>query len=223
MPKPVDADTQALLADGPALGFAPSEFLTRSSRTQRGRLLVAGALVIAERGYAGATVSDIVAAAGVSRTAFYQHFEGKEECLIEAYRASVTITLQRMAEAATEAAAHGWRAALAAGVRSVFDTIRDHPAIARATYVELAGAGSAGLAARREGNERFAAQIKGLADAVREIDPAMPTADARLIRLVISGLELQVAYAINDGELDALDALAEVALAALAAVFAARD
>lgn len=222
MPRPLEADTHALLADGPALGFSASEFLTRSSRTQRGRLLVACALVIAEKGYAGATVSDIVAAAGVSRTAFYQHFEGKDESLVEAYRASVTITLERMTEAATEVAGDGWQAALTAGVQSVFDTIRDHPAVARATYVELGGAGSAGLAARREGNERFAAQIVALADAVRRVDPEMPSADPRLIRLVISGLELQVAYAINDGGLEALDALVEVALDALAAVFTAR-
>src|SRR5947209_6095699 len=116
---PRETDTLSLLADGPALGLAPAEFLSRSSETQRGRLLVAGALVIAKKGYGRATVSDIVAAAGVSRTAFYEHFDGKDDCLVEAYRASVTITLERMAAAATAAAAEGWRAALAAGVRSV--------------------------------------------------------------------------------------------------------
>lgn len=218
----LETDTRALLADGPALGFAPAEFLSRSSETQRGRLLVAGALVIAEKGYGRATVSDIVAAAGVSRTAFYEHFDGKDDCLVEAYRASVTITLERMAAAATAAAADGWRAALAAGVRSVFELIRDHPAVARATYVELGGAGAAGLAARQEGNDRYATQIEALAAAVRELDPRMPTVDARLVRLVISGLELQIAYAINQDRLAELDALAEVALDALAAVFAAQ-
>ena len=218
---PREADTLWLLADGPALGFSPAEFLSRSSETQRGRLLVAGALVIADKGYAGATVSDIVAAAGVSRGAFYEHFGGKDDCLIEAYRASVTITLERMAAAAAEAAAAGWRAALAAGVNSVFETIRDHPAVARATYVELGGAGARGLAARREGNERFAAQIRSLADAVRNVDPDMPSADPRLIRLVISGLESQVAYAINDDQLEDVGSLAEVALGALSAIFAA--
>src|SRR5437588_11239704 len=101
---PRETDTLSLLADGPALGFSAAEFLNRSSDTQRGRLLVAGALVIAEKGYAGATVSDIVAAAGVSRTAFYEHFDGKEDCLLEAYRASATITLERMTAAATAAA-----------------------------------------------------------------------------------------------------------------------
>jgi hypothetical protein len=38
--------------------------------------------------------------------------------------------------------------------------------------------------------------------------------------LVISGLELQIAYAIDASRLDQLDALADVALAALAAIFA---
>jgi AcrR family transcriptional regulator len=209
----------SLLADGSAFGLSPAEFLTRSSGTQRGRLLVAGALVIAEKGYGGATVSDIVSAAGVSRTAFYEHFDGKEDCLIEAYRASATITLERMTEAATAAARAGWRAALAAGVNSVFETIREHPAIARATYVELGSAGGKALAARREGNERFAAEIESLAKRLRQIDPEMPSADARLIQLVISGLELQIAYTINEDRLDGLQSLAEVAIGALTAIF----
>jgi hypothetical protein len=102
----------------------------------------------------------------------------------------------------------------------VFELIRDHPAVARATYVELGGAGAAGLAARQEGNDRYAAQIEALAAAVREVDPRMPTADPRLVRLIISGLELQIAYAINQERLAELDALADVALDALAAVFA---
>jgi AcrR family transcriptional regulator len=208
-----------LLADGSALGVSPAEFLTRSSDTQRGRLLVAGALVIAEKGYSGATVSDIVSAAGVSRSAFYEHFDGKDDCLVEAYRASATITLERMTAAATAAAAGGWHAALAAGVNAVFETIRQHPAVARATYVEIGGAGATGLAARREGNERFAAQIESLTDRLRKVDPDMPSPDPGLIQLIISGLELQIAYAINENRLDDLNGLTEAAIDALMAVF----
>jgi AcrR family transcriptional regulator len=215
-----NASIDALFTDGRALGLSPGAILTRSAATQRGRLLVACALVVAEKGYAGATVSDVVSRAGVSRTAFYEHFAGKEECLLEAYRAAIAIALERMAQAAAQAASEGWRAALAAGVESFFATIREHPAIARATYVEFAAAGPRALDARREGNESFAMQIESLARSVRDLDPEMPEADPRLIRLLVSGMDLQLAYALNGDRPRELESLAEVAREALAAIFA---
>lgn len=191
-------DLATLIGNGEAFGLSPEDFLTRSSSTQRGRLLVAAALVVARQGYAGASVSDIVAAAGVSRSTFYDNFDGKDECLIAAYQTTVTTSLARMAEAAMAAAGNGWRAGLVAGVHSVFTEIRERPAIARATYVELGSAGAAVLAARREGNDRFAQHVRSLADAVRQVDPRMPDVSLGRIGLLISGLDLRIAYVLNE-------------------------
>ncbi len=52
----------------------------------RERLLRAAASVFAERGYDGARVADIAAAAGVSNGALYAHFESKAELLVQALR-----------------------------------------------------------------------------------------------------------------------------------------
>src|SRR5689334_4255912 len=52
---------------------------------QRVRILDATAIVVAERGYEAATVADIVRAAGVSRSTFYEQFASKEACFLEAY------------------------------------------------------------------------------------------------------------------------------------------
>jgi AcrR family transcriptional regulator len=212
-------DLHTLIANGVAFGMAPTDFLTRSAATQRGRLLVAASLVVAERGYAKASVRDIVTAAGVSRTTFYDNFDGKEDCLIAAYQATVTTSLSRMAEAATAAATDGWRAGLLAGVQLIFSDIRERPMIARATYIELVSAGPRVLACRREGNDRFAEHVAALATAVRQVDPRMPEVSLGRIQLLISGLDLRIAYALNEGGSDQLDEVEALAIESIDAMY----
>lgn len=212
-------DLSTLLANGIAFGLSPEDFLARSSATQRGRLLVAATLVVAERGYGKASVSDIVAAAGVSRSTFYENFEGKDDCLIAAYQATVTTSLARMAQTAMDAATDGWHAGLVAGVQRIFSDIRERPLVARATYVELVAAGPGVLSARRDGNDRFAEHVHALADAVRRVDARMPDVSLGRIQLLISGLDLRIAYALNAGELDQLDELADLAIEAIDAMY----
>jgi AcrR family transcriptional regulator len=55
------------------------------SESQRTRLMSSLTELMTERGYAAVTIGDLVGRAGVSRTSFYQHFAGKQECLFAAY------------------------------------------------------------------------------------------------------------------------------------------
>src|SRR5579875_365700 len=55
------------------------------AESQRTRLMSALTELITGRGYAEVTIGDLVGRAGVSRTSFYQHFTGKQECLFAAY------------------------------------------------------------------------------------------------------------------------------------------
>ena len=56
--------------------------------SQRTRLLEAVGRAVAERGYAAATIDDIVRGAGVSKKTFYEHFRDKEGCFVAAYEAA---------------------------------------------------------------------------------------------------------------------------------------
>ncbi len=49
---------------------------------QRWRIFRAMASVVSDKGYSNATVSDVVAKAGISRRTFYEHFLDKENCFI---------------------------------------------------------------------------------------------------------------------------------------------
>jgi AcrR family transcriptional regulator len=53
---------------------------------QHQRLLGAMAALCAERGYSHVVISDVVARAGVSKTAFYRFFETKDDCLFSAHK-----------------------------------------------------------------------------------------------------------------------------------------
>jgi AcrR family transcriptional regulator len=54
----------------------------RDSAETRRALLDASAKLIAERGYRGTTVNDVVAASGLSKGTFYWHFRSKEDLLL---------------------------------------------------------------------------------------------------------------------------------------------
>ncbi|MFE0022528.1 TetR/AcrR family transcriptional regulator [Amycolatopsis sp. NPDC059021] len=56
---------------------------------QRARMLRAAAEAMAERGYAGTTVADVIKRAGVSRETFYQQFTNKQACFIAALEAAI--------------------------------------------------------------------------------------------------------------------------------------
>ncbi len=63
------------------------------ARNQRERLFAALVAVVAEKGYEGTRVEDLLELSGVSRSAFYAHFRDKEECLLAALQAFVGPTV----------------------------------------------------------------------------------------------------------------------------------
>ena len=71
--------------------------------TQRDRLLDGIARTVAEKGCAGARISDICRAAGVTRPVFYEQFAGKDDAVLAAYRAGVRLVVQAMEQAYADA------------------------------------------------------------------------------------------------------------------------
>jgi AcrR family transcriptional regulator len=82
-----------------------------------GRLLAAAETVLAEQGYAGLRVDDVLDAAGLSTRAFYRHFRGKSELFLTLFDREMTRAQQRLrakvADAPTpEAKVEAWAAAM---------------------------------------------------------------------------------------------------------------
>lgn len=74
----------------------PREFVTQN---QRDRLAAGIIAVVAERGYHDATITQIAAAAGVSRRTFYRYFSSKEKCFLDTYRMISDFLFEAMATA----------------------------------------------------------------------------------------------------------------------------
>ncbi len=66
-----------------------------AERNQRERLFAAMVATVAEKGYEATTVADLVELSGVSRSAFYRHFEDKQECFLAAAEELVEPTLAK--------------------------------------------------------------------------------------------------------------------------------
>jgi AcrR family transcriptional regulator len=124
---------------------------------QRRRLLSAAAEVFSRRGFASASVDEIVSRARTSRTAFYRCFENKEECLTALHAATVERWAANLGRAVSEADSPAAR--VRAGIASlVFDFANGEEA-ARVVLVESVGATPALEEARIEARARFAKLI----------------------------------------------------------------
>jgi AcrR family transcriptional regulator len=98
-------------------------------KNQRSRITAAMISVVAEFGYQKATISEIVAAAGVSRRTFYGHFSTKEDCFFDTYEA---ITTHIRTEAKVSAARESeWPAQARARIASTLEIFSSNPDLAR--------------------------------------------------------------------------------------------
>lgn len=162
---------------------------TTRVESQRARVLDAIGVVVAERGYASATVADVVRAAGVSRSTFYEQFPSKEACFLEAYRAGVDGLDERVESAVRTAEGAGWRVQLRAGIRAYLDGLAARPALARMSLLEVHHAGPEALDARDEARRRFAARYAASYEQARADDPAIAQPHPDMLLVLAAGTE----------------------------------
>ena len=107
--------------------------------------------VVAERGYAAASVELVVARAGVSRRTFYRCFDGREAC----FEAIVDLGLERTIELVANAFERKatWQDGVRMALASLLTLFDSEPLLARVWLVESLGAG-AWLLQHREDNLR---------------------------------------------------------------------
>ncbi len=189
---------------GGAAALAPAD--------HRQRLLVAMAELLAEQGYAGVTVTDVVARARVSKRTFYQHFSDREECLLATYRVVAEGPLHMITQAAESVAGQGLslREAIAGLTGAYLAAMAEHPLLTRAMLTEPGSTGPAGRRARREVLCRFADQLVALAAGVGGRVGAGPLPLA-LAQALVGGINELVLAAVEsaDREEVAPEAIAE--------------
>src|SRR5947209_14808937 len=142
------------------------------ARLQRERLLRSVIACSAHNGYQSTTISDIVARAEVSRTAFYELFESKEDCFLEAYAQMAAAMREAVVSSGRDAAA--WREALALGIATYFQWFSERPEVAAAFLVELRAVGGRALEARADVIAQMTQRMRLLGERARREEPTLP-------------------------------------------------
>lgn len=153
-----------------------------AERNQRERLFAAMVATVAEKGYEATTVADLVELSGVSRSAFYRHFEDKQACFLAAVEAIVEPTLKRLG--ADESAPPGMERARQA-FESVLRAIVDQPAAAKMCVVEVYAAGPEGAALV----DRILESSTDVAAALLEQVPERQGMPRELVRAIVGGIQ----------------------------------
>jgi len=170
------------------------------ARNQRERLFGAIVALASENGYQAITVADVLALSGVSRSAFYDHFANKAECLTAAVSELIEPTLARLAAADLA----GDPRPASEVFEEFFAILRLQPAAASVFFVELHAAGDEGEALGDRGVEKLAATVEELSGGP---DGAWP-ADPVLVRALVAGLRKLIHTRLVRGEAAELERLA---------------
>jgi AcrR family transcriptional regulator len=192
-----------------------------SAADRRQRLLEATAEAVSLKGYPAATVADIVAAAGVTRGAFYSHFR----CKLDAFLAVLTQNLQESvaAVAAQFFVGERWPDRVWNGLEAFLRYSGEHWDAAHLGIVEIYAAGEAAI--RRAGENRSAFTLF-LADGYHQSSQAMkmpPLCSDAIAGAVEGMLRRQLLAGEGHRALELLPRCAYVALAPFIGSGAASD
>ena len=166
------------------------------------RAIRAFAVVVAEKGYAAATVDEVVARGAMSATTFYDNFAGKDDILMAAIDSAAAQTIAAALPPFERAA--DWPQGLRAAYGAVFNFLASRPALARLVLSEIYAAGPAAVERRVEAMRPFRALIK------RGLERA-PQTPRIAPELIAGGIATLCYRAIRDGGPESLPALAPLA------------
>ncbi|HEV7769794.1 MAG TPA: TetR/AcrR family transcriptional regulator [Solirubrobacterales bacterium] len=153
-----------------------------AERNQRERLFAAMVATVAEKGYEATTVADLVKLSGVSRSAFYRHFEDRQACFLAAIEAIVEPALKRLT--GEETAPAGPEQAQRA-FALLIELIVRQPAAAKMCVVEIYAAGPEGAALV----DRMMDSATELAQRLLEQVPERRGLPPDLVRAIVGGIQ----------------------------------
>jgi AcrR family transcriptional regulator len=189
--------------------------------SQRGRMLEAMAAAVAVKSYAATTVGDVVAAAGVSRKTFYEHFRDKEECFLAAYEAGVDTLLSAIVSAQPEGP--GWLALIHAQTRAYVGILAANPAFARTFLIDVFAAGPRALERHAEVHARFGAALRDLHLKTQRDFPDFPDVPSPVFTAAVGALNEIVSGYVREGRTAALPELEDTLVYIQVALFAGRS
>jgi len=154
----------------------------------RARIFEAIASVVSQRGYAAATIADVVKAAGVSRRTFYEHFDDKEDCFVEAYRTGCENGIAQIDAALRALDDPDWRTRLRVSLETYAALLTAEPHFARVLLIEVLGAGARALAMRERILAIYVDHYRRLHALAREEDAQLSEVPDDFLRGLVGGI-----------------------------------
>ncbi|HEY1592735.1 MAG TPA: TetR/AcrR family transcriptional regulator [Solirubrobacteraceae bacterium] len=173
--------------------------------SQRRRICRAMLEVVAEHGFQDATVGKVVAAARVSRNAFYEFFSDKTDCFLTASAELNDELLEAVLAARAEA---DWIVAVRRGTVAYLEWWRQHAAFARAYFTGYAELGARAVEQRHAAYEPFVAMFAELGRLAREQQPELGPLPPIVPRVLVFSITELVADEIRAGRSERIDDLA---------------
>lgn len=150
-------------------------------------------LSVGAKGYAKATVQEVLERSGISRDRFQRRFGGKEGCFAQAYEMAADRLCAEVLEAGREAAS--WRAGFRAALAMLLRTVAEQPLLAKTLLIEVRAARGQAWAKHQQLVERFAHAV----DSARHLPGARANATALTAQFVVGAVEEAIATEIGAG------------------------
>jgi AcrR family transcriptional regulator len=177
--------------DGREVGFDPRERVLRSMIRS-----------VAERGYAGTAVSEVIERAGVPPAIFDRLFTDKDDCVLAAYDWAVEPILERVATAYDLGAASSWSEGVRGGLEALLEAIAEQPDTARMALVEVPPISPDAHARYRATLERLASLLRGGREYLGEDEEPPPQVEL----MAVGGAEVILVDEVSAGRADQLPA-----------------
>jgi AcrR family transcriptional regulator len=151
------------------------------ARHQKARLEGAMIDAVARHGFASTTIRELVTLAGVSKSTFYDHFEGKEDCFLATFDGIMAEVTAEVAEAYEQPGEP--RERLLRALERFATIAKERPAAISLVTVDSLTLGAAAVARREKAWEAFEATARHhlrLPDSSAEVSP-------QTVRAVVAG------------------------------------
>jgi AcrR family transcriptional regulator len=173
---------------------------------QRRRLFAATVDLVAKRGYRNTSIDHIVKAARVGYVAFYDLFDGKEDCFLAAFDRIVDEAAEALAGAIADEPE--WPRQIATALACVLDLIVADPKRARVALVEVQAAGPAAYLRYEEAVDRTVPKLRE----GRAFNPDAAELSPTLEEAVLGGILWVIHQRLVKGELTQTEPLLEEAI-----------
>jgi len=163
----------------------------------RQRLLDALEESIAEVGYPGSTVADIVRRARTSRRTFYEHFDSRESCFV-ALLTDANAEQVRQISAAVDAGTP-WRSQVRQAVEAWISSAESRPSLMLSWIRDVPSLGAAARRLQRDAMDNFIEMVQALGGTEEFRTAGIGPVSRQRIIMLLGGLRELTAITVEEG------------------------